>query len=141
MVTKRQREGGESRMTIEQLKKIKEEASQKMNMIGKGNAFRIVVGMATCGITAGAEPVYEALQKIVKDRNLENISVVSVGCMGECALEPIVEVFDSKGFRTTYCKVKPMDAERIIDTHILNGLVVEDLLIAKYKKIGGYYGA
>jgi NADP-reducing hydrogenase subunit HndB len=128
-------------MNIEQLKKIKQEASLKMRMSNQKGAYRIVVGMATCGITAGAKPVYDELIKEVAQRNLQNVSIVQVGCIGECALEPIVEVFDSQGFATTYCKVKPLDIERIIDNHIVNGFVVEDLLMARYKKIGGYYGA
>jgi NADP-reducing hydrogenase subunit HndB len=126
-------------MTKEQLLNIRKEAEKKLRMIDEPKAFRIVVGMATCGITAGATPVYEELLKEVAKRDLEHVHVVSVGCIGECALEPIVEVFDNQGFQTTYCKVKPLDVERIIENHVLNGFVVEDLLMEKYKKIGGSY--
>ncbi|MGD9605349.1 MAG: ferredoxin [Bacilli bacterium] len=124
-------------MTKEQLLKMREQASQKLRMFNLPNAYRIAIGMATCGLTAGAKPVYDEFISEVNKRNLPNVYVVSVGCVGECALEPLVEVFDSQGFVTTYCKVKPLDVERIIESHIVNGLVLEDLLMEKYKKIGG----
>ncbi|MGD9886419.1 MAG: ferredoxin [Bacilli bacterium] len=124
-------------MTKTQLLKIREQASLKLRMANIPNAYRIAIGMATCGLTAGSQPVYDEFISEVAKRNLKNVFVVSVGCVGECALEPLVEVFDNKGFTTTYCKVKPLDVERIIDSHIIQGFVLEDLLIDKYKKIGG----
>ncbi len=119
--------------TIEDLKKIREEASKRMTMRHLQEGYRIVVGMATCGITAGARPVLNALVEEVGKLNTNNVTVTQVGCMGECALEPIVEVFDQEGNRTTYCRVKPQDAKRIVEEHITNHKLVEDLLISKYK--------
>lgn len=119
--------------TIEDLKRIREEASKRMTMRHLQEGYRIVVGMATCGITAGARPVLNALVEEVGKLGTNNVTVTQVGCMGECALEPIVEVFDEKGNRTTYCHVKAADATRIVNQHILNHQVVEDLLISKYK--------
>ena len=123
-------------ITLDELKKLRDEAAKKLNLRNQKDGYRIVVGMATCGITAGARSVLNALVEEVAKKNLENVVVTQVGCIGECALEPIVEVFDNTGLRTTYCKVKPIDAERIVKNHIINGLVVEDLLIVKYKKVG-----
>ena len=122
--------------SLDELKKIRDEAAKKLNLRNQKEGYRIVVGMATCGITAGARPVLNALVEEVSKRELNNVVVTQVGCIGECALEPIVEIFDNKGIRTTYCKVKPIDVERLINNHIIQGLVVEDLLISKYKKVG-----
>ena len=123
--------------SIEDLKKVKNEVDKNIRLINQKNHFRIVVGMATCGITAGATEVYDTLVNEVKLNNLKNVVIVQVGCIGECALEPIVEIYNSQGTRTTYCKVKPTDVERIISRHIIKGFVVEDLLMVKYKKAGG----
>jgi NADP-reducing hydrogenase subunit HndB len=123
-------------MTLDDLKRIKTETEQKMSLINQKNHFRIVVGMATCGITAGAKEVYDTLLHEVSITGLKNVDIVQVGCIGECALEPIVEIYNCQGTRTTYCKVKPSDVERIINRHILKGFVVEDLLLVKNKKAG-----
>lgn len=122
--------------SLEDLKKIRDEAAKKMALRHLKEGYRIVVGMATCGITAGARGVLNALVEEVAHKELDNVTITQVGCIGECALEPIVEVYDTKGIRTTYCRVKPMDAKRIVEEHILKGLVVEDLLMVKYKKVG-----
>ncbi|NLD26193.1 MAG: (2Fe-2S) ferredoxin domain-containing protein [Acholeplasmataceae bacterium] len=124
-------------MTLEDLQRIKAETEQKMNLINQKNHFRIVVGMATCGITAGAKEVYDTLVHEVNICDLTNVDIVEVGCIGECALEPIIEIYNAQGTRTTYCKVKPDDVERIINRHIMKGFVVEDLLLVKNKKAGG----
>ncbi|HHX79665.1 MAG TPA: (2Fe-2S) ferredoxin domain-containing protein [Acholeplasmataceae bacterium] len=125
-------------ITLADLEKIRSESNFKDNLRKKKNHFRIIVGMATCGITAGAKEVYDALVHEVNLTSLKNVEIVEVGCIGECALEPIVEIYNSKGTRTTYCKVKPEDAERIINRHILKGFVVEDLLLVKHKKAGNF---
>ena len=121
--------------SLDELKKIREAAAKKMNLRNeKTGCFRVVVGMATCGIAAGARPVLNGLVEEVEKRNLTNVIVTQVGCMGECALEPIVEVYDPQGNRSTYCKVKPENVSKIIEQHILNGKVVQELLIENFKK-------
>lgn len=119
--------------SLEDLKKIRDEAAKKINLRNQVDGYRIVVGMATCGISAGARPVLNGLVEEVSNRNLSNVVVTQVGCIGKCSLEPIVEVYDKFGQRTTYCKVKPSDVSRIIDEHIINGRLVDDLLISKYE--------
>lgn len=120
--------------SLEDLKRIREEAARKMQMRDKKEGYRVVVGMATCGITAGARPVLNKLVEEVADRKLDNVTVTQVGCMGECALEPIVEVYDPDGTRSTYCKVDPAKAVRILEEHVIGGKVVDDLLIEKFRK-------
>jgi NADP-reducing hydrogenase subunit HndB len=119
--------------SLEDLKRIREEASKKLTMRNIKDGYRVVVGMATCGISAGARPVLTALVDEVARLELENVLVTQVGCIGECALEPIVEVYDNDGNRTTYCKVTAKDTKRIINDHILNHKLCDDLLISNYK--------
>jgi NADP-reducing hydrogenase subunit HndB len=112
--------------SLAELKKIREEAASRINLRDKKDGFRIVVGMATCGITAGARPVLAAFVDQVAAKNLNNVTVTQVGCLGECALEPVVEVFDAQGNRTTYAKVSVADVEVILDKHVIGGNVVTE---------------
>ena len=112
--------------SLAELKKIREEAASKINLRDTKDGYRVVVGMATCGITAGARPVLAAFVDQVAAKNLNNVTVTQVGCLGECALEPVVEVFDAQGNRTTYAKVSVADVEVILDKHVIGGNVVTE---------------
>lgn len=92
---------------------------------------RIVVGMATCGISAGARPVFNTLVDEVAQRNLKNVKVTRSGCLGMCALEPIVEVFVLGQEKVTYVHIDPDKARNIIASHIVNGNVCTDYMITK----------
>ena len=92
---------------------------------------RIVVGMATCGISAGARPVFNALVDEVASRGLKNVKVTRSGCLGMCALEPIVEVFVPGQDKVTYVRIDPAQAKNIVASHIVNGNVCTDYLINK----------
>lgn len=90
---------------------------------------RIVVGMATCGISAGARPVYNALVDEVATRQLKGVKVSRSGCLGMCKLEPIVEVFVPGKEKVTYVRVDADKAKNIIVNHIVNGNVCTEYLI------------
>lgn len=93
------------------------------------NDTRVVVGMATCGIAAGARPVFNALIDEVAARNLKNVKVTRAGCLGMCKLEPIVEVYVPGEEKVTYIKVDAEKAKRIMAEHIVNGNIVSEYLI------------
>jgi NADP-reducing hydrogenase subunit HndB len=88
-----------------------------------------VVGMATCGIAAGARPVLTALVEEVSKRNLKDVTVTQTGCIGACRLEPMVEVFTPDKDKVTYVKVNPDMVSRIIAEHIVNGNPVTEFTI------------
>ncbi|MBQ8827230.1 MAG: (2Fe-2S) ferredoxin domain-containing protein [Oscillospiraceae bacterium] len=120
--------------SLEELKAIRDKMKGQVDVREEGSdATRIVIGMATCGIAAGARPVLTAFSNIVQERNLENVSVVQTGCVGLCQYEPIVEVYKADGEKTTYVKVKPEMAEEIIDQHIIKGNVVTKYTIETAK--------
>jgi NADP-reducing hydrogenase subunit HndB len=118
--------------SLDDLKRIRDAAQRKVTMRGKNEGIRILVGMATCGISAGARPVMNKLVEEVATKDIKDVTVTPVGCIGECAIEPIVEVLEGEK-RTTYCRVDVEVAERIINEHILGGKVVDDNLIGKYR--------
>ncbi len=120
-------------ITVADLEEIRKKALDKVVMRKEGGATRIVVGLATCGIAAGAKPVLQSLREEVKKRNLQNVQVSQTGCIGVCRLEPIVEVYRPGEEKVTYCKVKPDMASRIINEHVVNGTPVNDWVIGKYE--------
>ena len=120
--------------SLEELKKIREEAKKKMTMrLDTDNEYRIVVGMATCGIAAGARPVLNAIIDEVARRELP-VTVTQTGCIGLCSLEPIVEVFDKDGNKTTYVSVTPEKGRRIVKKHCKYQTVVEEYTIGAVNK-------
>ena len=116
--------------SLDDLKKIRDASQKKVVMRGKNNGTRILVGMATCGISAGARPVMNLFVEEIAKRDLNTVTVTPVGCIGECAIEPIVEVLQGEE-RTTYCRVDIEAAERIFNEHIIGGKVVDDYVLAK----------
>ena len=93
------------------------------------DTIRIVVGMATCGIAAGARPVLSALVDEVGKRGLSHVTVARTGCIGMCRLEPIVEVLEPGKDRVTYVKMTPEKAVRVVNEHIVNGKPVTEYTI------------
>lgn len=119
--------------SIEELNKIREESLAKMNLRTDKERIRIVVGMATCGISAGARPVLTAFLEEVSKRKLENVVVSQTGCIGLCKLEPIVEVYEPGKEKVTYIEMTPEKARRVVAQHIVNGNVVNEYTIGSYK--------
>ena len=91
--------------------------------------IRVVVGMATCGIAAGARPVLNAFLEEVDKRQLKNVSITQTGCIGVCRLEPIVEVYVPGQEKVTYVKMTPDKVASIVSEHLVNGRVVEEYTI------------
>lgn len=98
------------------------------------DTIRIVVGMATCGIAAGARPVLSALVDEVGKRGLSHVTVAQTGCIGMCRLEPIVEVIEPGKDRVTYVKMTEEKAKKVIAEHIVNGNVVTEYTIGAAEK-------
>ena len=97
-------------------------------------AVRVVVGMATCGIAAGARPVLNAFTDEVAKRHLENVTVGQTGCIGMCQFEPIVEVTLPGKEKVTYGKVTPEKVARIVVDHVVNGNPVVEYTIGELMK-------
>ena len=115
--------------SIEDLKRIREEALRKQDLKSASGQKQVVVGMGTCGIAAGARDTMKAiLEKIEKD-GLSGIVVTQTGCIGICEKEPIVQIQIGDAPKVTYGKVTKDIAARIIDEHVLQGQVVKDYVV------------
>ena len=107
--------------SLAELQAIKNKMADRVSVRTSSGNTRIVVGMATCGIAAGARPVLNALVETVAKENLDNVTVTQTGCIGMCRLEPIVEVFVPDQERVTYVKMTPEKVPEIIEQHIKGG--------------------
>ena len=120
--------------SLAELQAIKEKMRDKVILREGVNSVRVVVGMATCGIAAGARPVLNALVEGVNKEGLtEKVTVSQTGCIGICQLEPIVEVFEPGKEKITYVKMTPEKAACVIEEHYTNGNVVNEYTIAAHK--------
>jgi NADP-reducing hydrogenase subunit HndB len=121
--------------SLAELAAIKEKMKQNATMREDGDrATRIVVGMATCGIAAGARAVINAVTAELAGKNLEHVTVAQTGCIGLCRLEPIMEVFVPGQEKVTYVHVTPDKIPKIISSHVVNGNPVREYLIGAYEK-------
>ena len=115
--------------SIKELDAIREKALNAMSIRSGENRIRIIVGMATCGIAAGAKPVMNAFTEELHKRNIKTAAVVMTGCVGVCRYEPIAEVIEANGEKTTYVKLDAEKARRIVAEHIVNGRPVMEFTI------------
>jgi NADP-reducing hydrogenase subunit HndB len=116
--------------SLEELKALREQMQNKMNLRkDDSDTIRVVVGMATCGIAAGARPVLNAFLDEVNKRGLQNVQVTQTGCIGVCRLEPIVEVYVPGQEKVTYVKMTAEKVPTIVAEHIVNRQVVTDYTI------------
>ena len=116
--------------SLEDLRKIKAEL-QLQTKARKSNDTQVIIGMGTCGIAAGAREVMTAVLEELAKRNLNNVSVLQTGCIGMCQKEPLMDIVRPGEDRVTYGPVYPTDVPRIIAEHLVNGNIVEDLVVAK----------
>ena len=108
--------------SLKELAEIRERMKNKVALREGTGEIRVVVGMATCGIAAGARPVLNAFVDQVAENNLgDRVTVTQTGCIGMCRFEPIVEVFEGDKERVTYVKVKPEMVPEIIKQHLIDG--------------------
>lgn len=121
--------------SLAELQAIRDKMKNTMNVReDMGDKIRVVVGMATCGIAAGARPVLNGFTEEIAKRNLDNVSVTQTGCIGICQYEPVVEIFTPNGEKTTYVKMTAEKVAKVVNDHIVNGNVVAEYTIGSVTK-------
>ena len=115
--------------SLAELEAIKNRAKEQLNVRTNDSAKKILVGMATCGIAAGARPVLQAFVEEVAKRGLDDVVVSQTGCIGVCRHEPLVEVFVPGQEKVTYVNIHPEMVGRIVSEHIVNGNIVKEYTI------------
>lgn len=120
--------------SLAELQAIKDKMKNKVVLREGTNELRIVVGMATCGIAAGARPVLNTIVEAVNEGGLaDKVTVSQTGCIGLCQFEPIVEIHEAGKEKVTYVKIDSDKAKRIIEEHIKGGKVIAEFTLSDLK--------
>ena len=121
--------------SLAELQAIKERTLKAMTARNDSeDATRIVVGMATCGIAAGARPVMNAFTEELARRSLKGVTVSQTGCIGMCQYEPIVEVFVPGQEKVTYVQMTVEKVAKVVSDHIVNGNIVTEYTVGAVAK-------
>ena len=121
--------------SLAELQALRDKMKGNMGIRDEDDAsIRVVVGMATCGIAAGARPVLQAFTDEVAKRGLQNVAVGQTGCIGMCRLEPIVEISVPGQEKVTYVKMTAEKAVQVVNDHLVNGNVVTEYTIGANAK-------
>lgn len=116
--------------TLAELQAIKEKMQSKVALREGSGEKRVVVGMATCGIAAGARPVLNAFVEQVDAAGLSgSVTVTQTGCIGICQYEPVVEVFEAGKDKVTYVKMTADKVDRVVEEHLKGGKPVAEYTI------------
>ena len=121
--------------SLAELQAIKEKMQSRVVLREGSGDIRVVVGMATCGIAAGARPVLNAFVQNVADAGLsDKVTVTQTGCIGVCQYEPVVEIFEAGKEKVTYVKMTADKAKEVVEKHLKNGKVIEAYTIGNVAK-------
>ncbi len=116
--------------SLAELAAIREKMKDKVVLREGSGDIRVVVGMATCGIAAGARPVHNAFVEGVSNAGLaDKVMVSQTGCIGVCQFEPVVEIFEAGKEKVTYIKMTPEKAAEVIEKHLKGGAPVSEYTI------------
>ena len=120
--------------SLAELQAIKDKMKNKVVLREGSEEVRVVVGMATCGIAAGARPVLSAFVEAVNEAGLAGkVAVSQTGCIGICQYEPVVEIFEPGKEKITYVKMTAEKAKEVVEKHLKNGNVVSEYTIVNNK--------
>ena len=117
--------------SLAELQAIRDKMRDKVVIREGTSEIRVVVGMATCGIAAGARPVLNAFVEAVNEEGLaEKVTVSQTGCIGICQYEPVVEIHEPGKEKTTYVKMTAEKVKTVVEKHLKGGNVVSEFTIA-----------
>jgi len=120
--------------SLAELAAIREKMKDKVSIREGSEQIRVVIGMATCGIAAGARPVLSAfVEKVSEAKLTEKVAISQTGCIGICQYEPVVEVYEDGKEKVTYVKMTAEKAAEVVEKHLKGGQVVEAYTIGDKK--------
>jgi NADP-reducing hydrogenase subunit HndB len=120
--------------SLDDLRRLREEAHRDIR-VREATGTKIIIGMGTCGIAAGAREVMRAVLEELARESIE-AHVTTVGCIGMCAQEPLLDIVQAGGARIAYGKVTPERVPRIISEHLLRGQPVEEWVVGRTSSFG-----
>ena len=121
--------------SLAELQAIKNKMKDRVVLREGSGDIRVVVGMATCGIAAGARPVLNEFVQDVSEEGLsDKVTVSQTGCIGICQYEPVVEIFEAGKDKVTYVKMDREKAKDVVEKHLKGGQIVTEYTIGAYEK-------
>jgi len=120
--------------SADELRRFREAAEQDLQ-VSAATGTRIIIGMATCGIAAGAQETKKAIVEELEKLGVD-ADVCSVGCIGVCSKEPLVDIQQAGYPRITYCNVHPDMVPRLIEEHLVKGHVVQEWVMGRVPNQG-----
>lgn len=120
--------------SLEELKKLRASVKDTVDLRNQKNGFRVMVGMATCGIASGAREILNKFVEEVKSNDLNDVMVTQVGCIGECQFEPIAEILGADGKKITYCNLTDAKVSEIVQSHLIKNEAVDKYTLSATKK-------
>lgn len=121
--------------SLKELKELRETLQKEMSARDNSEKTKIIIGMGTCGIAAGARNILKAVLDEIEKRELD-VTVTQTGCIGMCEKEPLLDVKLPGKERITYGNLEEKDVKKIIIEHVINGNMVEELAIARFEEGG-----
>lgn len=121
--------------SLKELRELRETLQRDMSARDNAEKTKIIIGMGTCGIAAGARKILKAVLDEIEKRELD-VLVTQTGCIGMCEKEPLLDVKLPGKERITYGNLEEKDVKKVIVEHVVNGNVVEDLAIARFEEGG-----
>ena len=115
--------------SLEELKRVREEALAKKQMKAAPGQIQVIVAMGTCGIAAGARDTMKSILNFIETEKLSGVTVTQTGCMGMCEQEPIVQVIIGEQPKVVYGKVNAEVARQIMTQHVQKGMPVKDYVL------------
>ena len=115
--------------SLQELSRFREDQKRAVKA-RRDTGTRISIGMGTCGIAAGARETLEAIQAEIARHQID-VDIASVGCIGMCAKEPLVDIQQAGGSHVLYANVRPEMAGRLIEEHVLRGQPVKEWVICR----------
>jgi NADP-reducing hydrogenase subunit HndB len=115
--------------SLEDLKRVREEALKKRDLKASSGSIQVIVGMGTCGIAAGARDTMKAILDTIEKDSINGVIVTQTGCIGLCEKEPIVQVVVGEAPKVTYGKVNADVAKMILKDHVAKGKIVTDYVV------------
>jgi len=125
--------------SLEELRALRASLQNSVDLREKGESkedtIEVLIGMGTCGISAGARETFNALLEVLEQKHINNVKIISVGCLGQCTLEPTVQVNIPGRKPVIYGKMTSDRADELVQKVIIeNGHLDENLVIPAFTK-------
>lgn len=124
------------KLTIDDLKKIKEKSLSMTSVRGGANRAKVTIHMGTCGIASGARKVMNALAEAISERNISDVLITTSGCAGLCSREPMATVEVQDQAPVKYVELDEKKIIRILDDHVLGGKIVAEYALGRGSETG-----